>query len=147
VNEKKSEMESTGNGYYSAGPVNPQHENRQLMYRYSDQELEEFRVLITARIESARKELQFLQEQMLGKDNVGLETARFSMEDGGATLELEQQGQFAARQIKYINNLENALLRIQNKTYGICRETGKLIDKARLKAVPHATLSIEAKRK
>lgn len=119
----------------------------QTIYRYSDQELEEFRVLIVGRIETARAELQYLQQQMKGKEDMGPDATRFNLEDGSTSMELEQQGQFAARQIKFINNLENALIRIRNKTYGVCRETGKLIDKARLRAVPHATLSMEAKKK
>ena len=81
---------------------------------------------------------------MQGKDEIG-EDHGFNIEDGSAAMELEQLGKLAARQIQYVNNLENALIRISNKTYGICRVTGKLIDKARLMAVPHATLSMEAK--
>ena len=122
-------------------------ETKQIVYRYSDQELEEFRVLITARIETARNELQYQQQQLKGKEDIGADDTRFNLEDGSSAMELEQLGQLAARQIKYINNLENALIRIKNKTYGVCRETGKLIDKARLRAVPHATLSMEAKNK
>lgn len=116
--------------------------------RYSDEELEEFKALINARLEVSRKELQFLQEQMRGKDDKGLQSAtdrHLTIEDGSAAMELEQVAQLVGRQIQYINNLENALLRIMNRTYGVCRVTGKLIDKARLRAVPHATLSIEAK--
>lgn len=128
-------------------PTSPTAENKEVLYRYSDKDLEEFRVLITARIETARKELQFLQSQMRGKDDSAESNVRFNTEDGSAALELEQQGQLAARQVQFINNLENALIRIKNKTYGICRVTGKLIDKARLRAVPHATLSMEAKNK
>lgn len=116
--------------------------------RYSDAELEEFRMLITAKIEIARKELLFHQAQLTGKDEQGNEIDRhLGIEDGSATRELEQVGQLIARQIQFVKNLENALLRIHYKTYGICRQTGKLIDKARLRAVPHATLSMEAKQK
>lgn len=121
-----------------------------VVYRYSDEELEEFRVLINARLEVARKELAFLQGQMRGKDAKGEDEVterHLTVEDGSAAMELEQIAQLAGRQIQFINNLEKALIRIINKTYGICRETGKLIDKARLRAVPHATLSIEAKKK
>ena len=118
-------------------------ENKQVVYRYSDNELEEFRVLINTRLEIARKEVQYLQGQMQGKDTST--EHKFNIEDGSAAMELEQRGQLTARQIQYINNLEKALIRISNKTYGVCRVTGKLIDKARLRAVPHATLSMEAK--
>jgi RNA polymerase-binding transcription factor DksA len=128
-------------------PGIPPTETKQTVYRYSDQELEEFRVLINSRIETARTELQYLQQQMKGKEDIGADSTRFNLEDGSTAMELEQLGQLAARQIKFINNLELALIRIKNKTYGVCRETGKLIDKARLKAVPHATLSMEAKNK
>ncbi len=122
-------------------------ETKQTIFRYSDQELEEFRVLINSRIDTARTELHYLQQQMKGKEDIGADSTRFNLEDGSTAMELEQLGQLAARQIKFINNLELALIRIKNKTYGVCRETGKLIDKARLKAVPHATLSMEAKNK
>lgn len=118
-------------------------------YRYSDAELEEFREIINSRLEVARKELQYLQSTIRGKDEHGeddVSERRLTIEDGSAAMELEQMGQLAARQIQFINNLEKALLRINNKTYGVCRKTGKLIDKARLRAVPHATLSIEAKK-
>lgn len=118
-------------------------ENKQVVYRYSDSELEEFRILINTRLEAARKEVQYLQGQMQGKDTST--EHKFNIEDGSAAMEIEQRGQLTARQIQYINNLENALIRIRNKTYGVCRVTGKLIDKARLRAVPHATLSMEAK--
>ncbi len=125
-------------------------EDKNTVFRYSDEELEEFRVLINGRLETARKELAFLQGQMRGKDAKGEDDVterHLTVEDGSAAMELEQIAQLAGRQIQFINNLEKALIRIINKTYGICRETGKLIDKARLRAVPHATLSIEAKKK
>lgn len=126
--------------------VKKQTEEQQLPTRYSDADLEEFHLLISGKIDTARKELAFLQSQLTGKDAAGNEIERYlESEDGSATRELEQTAQLIARQIQFINNLENALLRIQNKTYGICRQTGKLIDKARLRAVPHATLSMEAK--
>jgi len=123
--------------------------NSQVLYRYSDKELEEFRQLILARLEVAKKEVQYLQGQMQGNDETGADSSehKFNIEDGSAAMEIEHRGQLAARQIQYINNLEKALIRISNKTYGVCRETGKLIDKARLRAVPHATLSMEAKKK
>lgn len=119
------------------------------VYRYSDEELSEFRELIMMRLENARKELSYLQGLITRKDEAGTEDTEnryMNMEDGSGAMEREQLAQLASRQIQFINHLEKALMRIENKTYGICRVTGKLIDKARLRAVPHATLSIEAKR-
>ena len=119
------------------------------VYRYSDEELNEFRVLITGRLEAARKELGYLQGLITRKDEAGTEDTEnryMNMEDGSGAMEREQLAQLASRQIQFINHLEKAMVRIENKTYGICRVTGKLIDKARLRAVPHATLSIEAKK-
>jgi RNA polymerase-binding transcription factor DksA len=115
--------------------------------RYSDEELQEFRDIINDRLENARKELAYLQGLIMRKDGAGTEDSenRFNAEDGSGAMERETVSQLASRQIQFISNLEKALMRIENKTYGICRVTGKLIDKARLKAVPHATLSIEAK--
>jgi RNA polymerase-binding transcription factor DksA len=121
-------------------------EKKDVVFRYSDEELNEFKELINGRLDVARKELEYLQGQMRGKEDNSTER-HLTIEDGSAAMELEQIGQLASRQILFINNLEKALLRIQNKTYGICRATGKLIDKARLRAVPHATLSMEAKSK
>ncbi len=118
------------------------------VYRYSDEELAEFKDLILSRLDAARKELVYLQGLITRKDEAGTEDTenRFaSMEDGSGAMEREQLAQLASRQIQFVNHLEKALMRIENKTYGICRVTGKLIDKARLRAVPHATLSIEAK--
>jgi RNA polymerase-binding transcription factor DksA len=117
-------------------------------YRYSDEELNEFRQLINTRLDAARKELNYLQGLITRKDEAGTEDTenRFmNMEDGSGAMEREQLAQLASRQIQFMNHLEKALVRIENKTYGVCRVTGKLIDKARLRAVPHATLSIEAK--
>ena len=119
------------------------------VYRYSDEELNEFRQIIASRLEAARKELTYLQGLITRKDEAGTEDTenRFmNMEDGSGAMEREQLAQLASRQIQFVSHLEKALVRIENKTYGICRVTGKLIDKARLRAVPHATLSIEAKR-
>lgn len=116
--------------------------------RYSDTELNEFRELISKKLEAAKKELAYLQGLITRKDELGGDEAEnryMTMEDGGMSMEREQLSQMAARQITYIDHLEKALIRIENKTYGICRVTGKLIDKARLRAVPHATLSLEAK--
>lgn len=118
--------------------------------RYSDSELAEFRELITRKLENARKELLFFQGLITRKDETGGdgEDGRYmTMEDGTLSMEREQLSQMASRQITFIDHLEKAIIRIENKTYGICRETGKLIDKARLRAVPHATLSVEAKMK
>ncbi len=116
--------------------------------RYSDAELSEFRELITKKLESAKKELAYLQGLITRRDEMGgdeTDNRYMTMEDGSMSMEREQLSQMASRQITFIDHLEKAMMRIENKTYGICRVTGKLIDKARLKAVPHATLSIEAK--
>lgn len=118
--------------------------------RYSDSELQEFKELILEKLKSSREELQALTASLSNPNSNGTEDtsgAYKTLEDGSATLEKEQTNQLAARQKKFIDNLEAALVRIENKTYGICRETGKLIQKERLRAVPHATLSIEAKLK
>jgi len=116
--------------------------------RYSDADLGEFRELIQKKLDQAKKELAYLQGLITRKDEMGgdeTENRYMTMEDGSMSMEREQLAQMASRQINYIDHLEKALMRIENKTYGICRVTGKLIDKARLRAVPHATLSIEAK--
>ena len=118
--------------------------------RYSDEELGEFRQIIEDKLEKARKELDFLNESMLNpSENDTSDTYQVNkmLDDNTWAIEKENLSRLAERQRKFINNLENALGRINNKTYGICRETGKLIAKERLKAVPHATLSIEAKQK
>ena len=115
--------------------------------RYSDAELAEFKELILKKLDTAKKELAYLQGLITRKDESGdLDGGRYmTMEDGSRSMEREQLSQMASRQIQFIDHLEKAIMRIENKTYGICRVTGKLIDKARLRAVPHATLSIEAK--
>lgn len=115
--------------------------------RYSDSELTEFRDLINKKLDTAKKELAYLQGLITRKDESGdLDEGRYmTMEDGSMSMEREQLSQMASRQIQFIDHLEKAIMRIENKTYGICRVTGKLIEKARLRAVPHATLSIEAK--
>jgi RNA polymerase-binding transcription factor DksA len=125
----------------------PMNENTGPTQRYSDADLEEFRELITKKLDAAKKELNYLQGLITRKDETGdMEDARYmTMEDGSVSMEREQLSQMASRQIQFIDHLEKAMMRIENKTYGICRVTGKLIDKARLRAVPHATLSIEAK--
>jgi RNA polymerase-binding transcription factor DksA len=118
------------------------------LVRYSDSELNEFRELINKKLEASKKELAYLQGLITRKDELGGDNddARYmTMEDGSISMEREQLSQMASRQITYIDHLEKAIMRIENKTYGICRVTGKLIDKARLRAVPHATLSLEAK--
>lgn len=116
--------------------------------RYSDSDLVEFRELINRKLDAAKKELGYLQGLITRKDEMGGDNddSRYmTMEDGSLSMEREQLSQMASRQITFVDHLEKATIRIENKTYGICRVTGKLIDKARLKAVPHATLSVEAK--
>ena len=115
--------------------------------RYSDADLGEFREIIQKKLDAAKKELAYLQGLITRKDEGGdMDEGRYmTMEDGSVSMEREQLSQMASRQITFIDHLEKAMMRIENKTYGICRVTGKLIDKARLRAVPHATLSIEAK--
>ncbi len=123
-------------------------ENNGPTMRYSDNELNEFRDLISRKLETAKKELGYLQGLITRKDEMGgddTDNRYMTMEDGSLSMEREQLSQMASRQITFIDHLEKAMMRIENKTYGICRVTGKLIDKARLRAVPHATLSIEAK--
>lgn len=118
--------------------------------RYSDVELLEFKTIILDKLRIAKEELLALTRTLSGGNANGTDDTAGTyktLEDGSATLEKEQTNQLAARQKKFIDNLEAALVRIENKTYGICRETGKLIQKERLKAVPHTTLSIEAKNK
>lgn len=110
--------------------------------RYSDEELEEFRVLIQQKLDKAKEQLNFNLEQL--SEETGDAKIK-GLENAMGAAEKEQLNRIAARQKKHIQHLENALLRIQNKVYGVCRETGKLISKERLKAVPHATLSIAAK--
>jgi RNA polymerase-binding transcription factor DksA len=116
--------------------------------RYSDADLVEFKNLIQRKHDAAKKELNYLQGLITRKDEMGGDNddGRYmTMEDGSLSMEREQLSQMASRQITFIDHLEKALMRIENKTYGVCRVTGKLIDKARLRAVPHATLSMEAK--
>jgi len=116
--------------------------------RYSDSELQEFKDLITEKIRVAKEELGSLTQSLSSPNSNGTDDTAGTfktLEDGSATLEKEQINQLAARQKKFLEGLEAALVRIENKTYGICRVTGKLIQKERLRAVPHATLSMEAK--
>ncbi len=116
--------------------------------RYSDSELQEFKDLILKKLSEAQEDLDLLKGSLSHNDDHGTnDTGRTfnMMEDGSDTLSREEIAQLASRQEKFISNLQNALIRIENKTYGICRVTGKLIQKERLRLVPHATLSIEAK--
>lgn len=118
--------------------------------RYSDVELQEFKEIILEKLRVAKEELSALTKTLNSSNGNGTDDTAGTfktLEDGSATLEKEQTNQLAARQKKFIDNLEAALVRIENKTYGICRETGKLIQKERLRAVPHTTLSMEAKLK
>ena len=115
--------------------------------RYSDEELEEFKALVEEKLKTANAEYQDLRKQLRNGDNSDRDTAPVfkNMEDGADTLNREELGLRASRLEKFIKGLQGALVRIENKTYGICRVTGKLIPKERLMLVPHATLSVEAK--
>lgn len=117
--------------------------------RYSDDELKEFENLIKGKLEKARDEFRILKDTLNRNNDAGTDATSGGntkvLEDGAETAEKENLSQLAARQLKYITNLENALVRIKNRTYGICTVTGKLIPKERLIAVPHTTQSIEAK--
>ncbi len=116
--------------------------------RYSDADLQEFRQLIQDKIDKAEKDLLLIKESFINDQNNGTDDTSptfKAFEEGAETLSKEQNSILAGRQEKFVRDLKHALIRIQNKTYGICRVTGKLIPKERLKAVPHATLSIEAK--
>jgi RNA polymerase-binding transcription factor DksA len=122
--------------------------NKNSKNRYSDKELEGFRKIINEKIEKALTDLNLLKSAYMNDSNNGTEDTSptfKSVEEGSETMSKEANTQLALRQEKFIRDLKNALVRIENKTYGICRVTGKLIDKKRLKIVPHATLSIEAK--
>ena len=116
--------------------------------RYSDAELEEFREIILEKLELAQRDYDLLKASLTGSDENSTDDTSPTykvLEEGANTLSKEETPRLAQRQLKFINNLKAALVRIENKTYGICRETGKLIPAERLRAVPHATLSIEAK--
>lgn len=116
--------------------------------RYTDAELDEFRMLIREKLTNAQKEYEELRNAISnldGNDVMDTSPTFKVLEEGAATLSKEEAGRLAQRQMKFIQHLQSAMIRIENKTYGICRETGKLIPKERLRAVPHATLSIEAK--
>ena len=115
---------------------------------YSDEELQEFKQLILSKLEKAREDMKVYTDAVSGEDGNDVSDTSPSfkvMEEGQAAASKEENSRLAGRLEKYIENLEAALVRIENKTYGVCRETGELIDKERLKSVPHATLSYEAK--
>jgi len=117
--------------------------------RYSDADLAEFKEIILKKLEAAKEEYNYLRKQIRSENENGADdtaSAYVSIDDGSASQQKENAGQLAARQQKYIENLETALVRIGNKTYGICRVTGQLIARERLKAVPHTTQSMEAKK-
>lgn len=123
-------------------------ENDEKKTRYSDEELAEFRAIIEGKLEKARHDLELLTEAYTNANDHGTNDTSPTfkvLEEGYQVLSKEENSRLAARQSKFITNLENGLVRIENKTYGICRVTGKLIAKERLRSVPHATLSIEAK--
>ncbi len=116
--------------------------------KYSEEELKEFEALIVEKLDKARKELNYIKESLSRSNDSGTDNTAGSskfLEDGSDTMEKESLSQLAARQQKFINSLESALIRIKNGTYGICVDTGKLISKERLRAVPHTMHSIEAK--
>jgi RNA polymerase-binding transcription factor DksA len=122
--------------------------DQDLNIRYSDKDLAEFRKLIDEKIVTAKVHLELLKSAYMNDGNNGTDDTSptfKAFEEGSETMSKEANTQLAIRQEKFIRDLKNALLRIENKTYGICRVTGKLINKERLKLVPHATLSIEAK--
>ncbi|MFZ4456798.1 MAG: TraR/DksA family transcriptional regulator [Bacteroidales bacterium] len=116
--------------------------------RYSDEELQEFKEIILDKLEKANRDYDLLKSSIMNSDgnDISDTSPTFKvLEEGAATLSKEEAGRLAQRQMKFIQHLQAALVRIENKTYGICRETGTLIPKERLRAVPHATLSIDAK--
>lgn len=116
--------------------------------KYSDKDLEEFRVLIQEKIDKAEHDLELIKSAYMNDHNNGTDDTSptfKAFEEGSETMSKEANSALAIRQEKFIRDLKNALIRIENKTYGVCRVTGKLINKERLKLVPHATLSIEAK--
>ena len=121
---------------------------QEIKNRYSDKDLEEFKVLIQEKIEKAEHDLELIKSAYMNDVNNGTEDTSptfKSFDDGSATMSKEANSALAIRQEKFIRDLKNALIRVENKTYGVCRVTAKLINKERLKLVPHATLSIEAK--
>ena len=130
------------------GPAPKPHINTDTRTRYSDAELKEFKELILKKLTEAQKDFELLKSTLSHKDDHGTDDTSPTfklLEDGSDVLSKEETAHLASRQEKFILNLQNALIRIENKTYGICRATGKLISKERLRSVPHATLAIEAK--
>ena len=130
------------------GPAPKPHINTDTRTRYSDNELKEFKELILKKLGEAQKDYELLKSTLSHKDDHGTDDTSPTfklLEDGSDVLSKEETAHLASRQEKFIQNLQNALIRIENKTYGICRATGKLISKERLRSVPHATLAIEAK--
>ena len=116
--------------------------------RYSDAEMKEFKALILEKLEKAQRDYEMLKSNIMNANDTADTSPTFKvLEEGANTLGKESAAQLANRQLLFINKLKAALVRIENKTYGICRETGKLIPKERLRVVPHATLSIDAKNK
>lgn len=116
--------------------------------RYSDEELQEFKELILKKLEVAKRDYDHMQAILMNADGNNVDDTMptyKNLEEGSETLSKEETQALAIRQLKFIQGLQSALVRIENKTYGICRVTGKLIPKERLRAVPHATLSVEAK--
>jgi len=116
--------------------------------RYSDEELQEFKELILEKLKVAQSDYEMYKTSLTqsdGNDTQDTSPTFKVLEEGAATLSKEESGKLAQRQLKFIQHLQAALIRVENKTYGICRETGKLISKERLRAVPHATLSMDAK--
>ena len=123
-------------------------ENNKKM-RYSEEELNDFKKIIIEKLERAEQDYQLLKSLISGEDSNGTNDTSPTfkvLEEGASTLSKEHNGRMAQRQLKFISHLKAALVRIENKTYGICRQTGALIQKERLMAVPHATLCIEAKK-
>lgn len=117
--------------------------------RYSDEELEEFRQIILEKLDKATREFEYYRSVVMNSDGNGVADTSPTfkvLEEGAYTRDKEEAARLAERQRKFIQHLQAALVRIQNKTYGVCRVTGKLIPKERLRAVPHATLSVEAKK-
>ncbi|MDX2414572.1 MAG: TraR/DksA C4-type zinc finger protein [Bacteroidales bacterium] len=117
--------------------------------RYTDAELEEFKEIIIGKLDKARNDYETLKSSITheeSNDTMDTSPTFKVLEEGATTLSKEEAGRLAQRQFKFIQHLQAALVRIENKTYGVCRETGKLISKERLRAVPHATLSIDAKK-
>jgi RNA polymerase-binding transcription factor DksA len=121
----------------------------ELKVRYTDEELKEFKELILTKLEEARTDYEMLRSSLTLQDDHGTNDTSPTfklLEDAADVLSKEETAQLAARQEKFIEHLQNALIRVENKSYGVCRITGKLIPKERLKSVPHATMSIDAKR-